>query len=90
MQISGDHVMPMIFAPEILGPGLDSLIADMKNTGDSSQARFELYFSSILGLTQVRRCGLLNVPTMSLSNQPFSANSHRSSDRIPLATQAGR
>ena len=37
VQISGDHVMPMIFAPEILGPGLDSLIADMKNTGDSSQ-----------------------------------------------------
>ena len=35
--ISGDHVMPMIFAPEILGPGLESLIADMKNTGDASQ-----------------------------------------------------
>ena len=34
---SGDHVMPMIFAPEILGPGFSSPVADMKNTGSSDQ-----------------------------------------------------
>ena len=35
--VSGDHVMPMIFAPEILGPGFSSPVADLKNTGSTDQ-----------------------------------------------------
>eukprot|EP01047_Picozoa_sp_COSAG01_P050512 COSAG01_NODE_5115_length_4474_cov_4.309943_3_plen_161_part_00 len=34
---SGDHVVPMIFAPEILGPGFASPLADLKNTGAANQ-----------------------------------------------------
>ena len=34
-----EQVMPMIFAPESLGPGLTSPLADMKNTGDANQGQ---------------------------------------------------